>query len=513
WLDFVCQTRVQSEAFYQYSLQLSDSLGAIRKLPATRQKSCNFRGYAYPPACQANVSIVISFHNEARSMLLRTIVCLLRRTPEEYLHELIVVDDGSRDATLLDDLKQWLGRVFPARRQRGLIFLVNRQRRGLIWSRNRGASVASGHYVLFLDSHCEVNVGWLEPLLDRLAQNPRLAVSPLLDPIDPVTLHYRKGNEMLKGGFDWSLHFHWLKRRLGKRERPEAPYKSPVFAGGVLMISREWFLHLDSFNPNLKIWGGESIELAIKLWLCGGQIEIVPCSRIGHIFRRLHAFEFPPPKFFPSQELFSQELSSAQANYLYNSKIIAESWLDEYKNMFYALKPAARGIPLNHTSQELQQFRRQRRCHRFGWYLRHVSPELRFHFDEFSASGILRNEDRCLHARKQRDSRHRRQLILASCHMEDITQWRLIRVTGQLSTQREQCLGAGVQLRLSLEPCGGNETQRTAQKWARRGTHLVHAATHLCLDNPLKDRLELSSCRSHALSQSFQFALEMEGHT
>lgn len=155
--------------------------------------------------------------------------------------------------TLLDDLKRWMGGVFGSRYRLGLTFLRNQERMGLIWSRNRGASLASGRYVLFLDSHCEVNEGWLEPLLERLALNTNLAVSPLLDPIDPTTLSYRKGNELLKGGFDWSLHFHWLKRQLTNQESLEMPYQSPAFAGGVLMMSREWFLKLGSFNPYLKV--------------------------------------------------------------------------------------------------------------------------------------------------------------------------------------------------------------------------------------------------------------------
>ncbi|XP_017083080.1 putative polypeptide N-acetylgalactosaminyltransferase 13 [Drosophila eugracilis] len=498
--EFISHTPERPRDLYQYNLSLSDSLGVVRKLPTTRHYRCITQPYNLPPPFESNLSVVISFHNEARSMLLRTIVSLLIRTPEDYLHELIILDDGSEDVTLLDDLKRWMGSVFWARDHLGLILRRNPRRMGLIWSRNRGASLASGYYVLFLDSHCEVNEGWLEPLLERLALNPHLAVSPLLDPIDPTTLSYRKGSELLKGGFDWSLHFHWLKRQLANHEHPEMPYQSPVFAGGVLMMSREWFLKLGSFNSFLKIWGGESIELAIKLWLCGGQIEIVPCSRIGHIFRRRHAFDFPPQ--------FDQELSSAQETYLHNSKIIAESWLDEYKNMFYALRPAARRIPLDHTYDEMQKLRRELQCHPFEWYLRHVSSELRMHFDELSATGTLRNEDRCLHA-TQNDTH----LILANCYRGDITQWSMLGNSGQLANQREYCLGVGFRSQIILEPCGRNESTRKSQRWMRLGTQLLHAETHMCLDNPLKDRLEMSTCRSNAASQSFQFALEMERQT
>ena len=82
------------------------------------------------------------------------------------------------------------------------------RREGLIRGRALGASKASGDVLVFLDSHCEVNTDWLSPLLAVISRNRQTVVCPLIDMINSETFQYN-ASPLVKGGFNWGLHFQW----------------------------------------------------------------------------------------------------------------------------------------------------------------------------------------------------------------------------------------------------------------------------------------------------------------
>ncbi|XP_063777927.1 polypeptide N-acetylgalactosaminyltransferase 11 [Pseudophryne corroboree] len=339
---------------HAFNVLISNRLGYHRDIPDTRDPKCAKKTY---PSQLPLASIVICFYNEALSALLRTVHSVLDRTPASLLQEIILVDDNSE----LDDLKKGLDDYIQENLPKKVKVVRNKQREGLIRGRMVGASHATGDVLIFLDSHCEVNEMWLQPLLTPIKENPKTVVCPVIDIISADTLMY-SSSPVVRGGFNWGLHFKWDPVPLSELGGPDgftSPFRSPTMAGGLFAMDREFFNTLGQYDSGMDIWGGENLEISFRIWMCEGSLLIVPCSRVGHIFRKRRPYGSP----------------GGHDTMAHNSLRLAHVWMDEYKEQYFALRPELRNREYGDISERVA-LRNRLKCKSFKWYLDNIYPEM-----------------------------------------------------------------------------------------------------------------------------------------
>uniref|UniRef100_A0A023FVJ6 Putative polypeptide n-acetylgalactosaminyltransferase n=1 Tax=Amblyomma parvum TaxID=251391 RepID=A0A023FVJ6_AMBPA len=95
-------------AFNQY---ISDMISLHRSLPDVRDSECKDERYLKD---LPSTSVIVCFHNEAWSVLLRTVHSIIDRSPPKLLHEIILVDDYSDMPHLKQKLEDYVAH-FPRR--------------------------------------------------------------------------------------------------------------------------------------------------------------------------------------------------------------------------------------------------------------------------------------------------------------------------------------------------------------------------------------------------------------
>ncbi|XP_049598035.1 polypeptide N-acetylgalactosaminyltransferase 10-like isoform X2 [Syngnathus scovelli] len=353
-----------------FNIYVSDRISLNRSLPDIRHPNCKRKLYGEK---LPSTSVIIPFHNEGWSSLLRTVHSVLNRSPPELIAEVILVDDFSDKEHLKGPLEEYMDRLPKVR------ILRTKKREGLIRTRLLGAGAAKAQVITFLDSHCEANVNWLPPLLDRIAQDRKTIVCPMIDVIDHDNFGYdAQAGDAMRGAFDWEMYYKRIPipARLQKDD-PSEPFESPVMAGGLFAVDKKWFWELGGYDAGLEIWGGEQYEISFKLWMCGGRMEDIPCSRVGHVYRKYVPYKVPGG------------ISLAK-----NLKRVAEVWMDEYAEHVYRRRPEYRHLSAGDMTAQ-KELRSRLGCKNFKWFMSQVAWDLPEHYPPVeppaAAWGEIRN--------------------------------------------------------------------------------------------------------------------------
>ncbi|XP_046584881.1 polypeptide N-acetylgalactosaminyltransferase 13-like [Haliotis rubra] len=467
---------------YRVNILASDLIPLNRKVPDSRYPSC--RNLTYPVDDLPTATVIVPFYDEWPSLLLRTVYSVINRTPVSLLKEIILVDDASTMESLKSQLDKYISEHFP----KNLVKILRMpERRGLIKSRLAGWRAAAGEVLVFLDSHMEMNVQWLEPLLMVIRKNASTVAMSVLDYIDSTTLKYDiRPDYVIKYGFNWMLTFfeyHFRKEEIGPQFH--SPRKGATMVGAAFAVDKQYFADIGAYDEDMKIWGGENIELSWRVWLCGGQLVHVPCSHMGHI-ARTQPYSFPEGR---------------QQVEMFNYKRAVDVWLGSLKRYVYQSYPDMEGLDVGDISNRLH-LKEQLKCKDFSWYIDNVWPELLMYDVGVVAWGSARNQhtNTCL---DNVGSLYPGELYLYGCHYLLFTQGFSVTTKGHLRTSLTSVVFDGE--KAGQKPTLQSYGVGTPSTWTHRpNSWLVHDRTKLCLDAGEQGPV-MSQCERGRASQMWTF--------
>jgi glycosyltransferase involved in cell wall biosynthesis len=215
------------------------------------------------------MSVVLPCANEGR-FAWKTAESIAENTPIEILHEIIIVDDGSSPPLI----SQFPPEIIEKAKVK---FVRHESHTGLINAKSAGANVATGDVIVFLDCHVKPDKGWARPIVEKIRANYKRVVVPNITGLDPDTWEEVRGNGgQAKCYLTWDADFKWFD---------SDDEQIAVMSGGLLAMSRQWWIETGGYDTSMQGWGGENLDQSLRIWLCGGEIVNAKDSYVGHMWR------------------------------------------------------------------------------------------------------------------------------------------------------------------------------------------------------------------------------------
>ncbi|MDT3428000.1 GT2 family glycosyltransferase [Paenibacillus forsythiae] len=212
---------------------------------------------------ESNVSIIIPVYNQCQYTL--NCISMVEKNSKNINYEIILVDDCSQDQTS------------EIIRKMNIKYIRNEVNEGFIKSCNKGASYASGEYLIFLNNDTEVQPGWLEALLGTFKrfEDAGIVGSKLI---------FGDGTLQEAGGIVWSDGSAW---NYGRGENPndwKYNYVREVdyVTGACISIKKDLFKQCGGFSELYLPAYYEDTDLCFEVRKRGYRIYYQPKSEVVH---------------------------------------------------------------------------------------------------------------------------------------------------------------------------------------------------------------------------------------
>ena len=347
--------------------------------------------YSSDTSLSAKVSVLITFKDELASILLRTITSIVIRTPENLLHELVLIDDGSLHDNQIEveEYTAYFGVTLRWYRLNVSIGIAN--------ARHYGLKLTTGTVVVILDSHMVVSDMWLPPLLRTLVDKPRGIAVPLVQMT--IDDQYIEANSVKTTPYTWKLirgygTFYWSIFQ-PNASNPAQIHPSAAIGGGALAANRDNLLHLWPRENYTGFWGVENVRLSLRAWACGEGMWLNVCSQVVHPngldpgLKRYGLYD--PVKYKNRRVAIAAEISNIMKDKGQMARILDSTDFGNYRA----------DVTLK-SDQFAQNFNYTKCAHNYSWYLKNIHQSYNYQFfddQNFEHVGIFQSaseNDQCI---------------------------------------------------------------------------------------------------------------------
>jgi GT2 family glycosyltransferase len=225
---------------------------------------------AAPVYCM-RISIIISVFN-CLDLTRKCLDTLEATLPAGLDYELILIDDGSSDGSR-DFFPE-----YARNRVRSVGSVLNDQNLRYARSNNRGAAMATGSHLLFLNNDTELTPGWIEPMIEgyRLLRGKRPGI------IGNVQRRFSDGKIDHAGVFVNARAKPDHLQLDPAQAYPQRAYSEHTAAtGACLLMPASVFREVGCFDEEF-LNGGEDMDLNFKVRKAGYRVFVANRSCIGH---------------------------------------------------------------------------------------------------------------------------------------------------------------------------------------------------------------------------------------